>query len=181
MTWNAFHRRGETLQHVIDTLDARRDGELPMDLPGVAETFRDELDLISALQLKWHARLSGNIERALIDQPLDLEAAVAEAWQRTNEELPGVRLVIDRYTEAPLDAAMAQALSRAADKERLKLAAAAGLCSDESPRAVEAGRRVEQRARTTEVPAQRGPSDTETLDEATPPSLVERIRAVLVA
>ena len=33
-----------------------------MDVPGVAERFRDELDLLGALHLKWHTRLAGHIE-----------------------------------------------------------------------------------------------------------------------
>src|SRR5689334_4197467 len=95
MTWNAFHHRGEILQTVIDTADVRRDGVLPMDLPGVADTFVDELDLIAALALKWHARLSGNIERELMAQPMDLEAAITHAWRKSSNEAPGIRMIID--------------------------------------------------------------------------------------
>src|SRR5215218_3798254 len=101
MTWSTFHSRGAILHDIVETADARRDGVLPWDLPGVSETFRDELDLIAALQLKWHARLSGNIERALMSQPLDLEDAVASAWNLTSEQLPGVRMILDRYAESP--------------------------------------------------------------------------------
>ena len=62
MNWEAFHHRGDVLHAVISELAVRRDGTLPMDLPGVNETFRDDLDLIGALQLKWAARLQGWIE-----------------------------------------------------------------------------------------------------------------------
>src|SRR3954466_11271725 len=117
MTWNTFHHRGAILQNVVETADARRDGVLPMPLPGLAETFRDELDLLAALQLKWHARLSGNIERALMGQPLDLEEAVASAWRVTSEQLPGVRMILDRYAETPTDPEMEAALTRANEKE----------------------------------------------------------------
>lgn len=174
MTWNAFHRRGEVLDRVIETVDARLDGELPMDLPGVAETFSGEMDLISALQLKWHARLSGNIERVLMGQPMDVEDAVARAWSATRAELPGIRLVIDRYTDAPSDEYMKQALARAAEKEWLKLGAAAGLTWNESSQAVATGRRVEQLART-KAPAPL----VEEPEPLAPMSLKERIRAVL--
>lgn len=185
MTWNAFHRRGEILQTVVDTADQRRDGVLPMQLPGVAETFRDELDLIAALWLKWNARLSGNIERALNTQPLDLEDAVASAWRLTGEQLPGVRLILDRYVDAPTGPDMAAALDRAKEKEWSRLAEAAGLANGESPAAARVGRQIELRARVrgaaeprdtaTEVPA-----DPTTFDEGSP-SLVERIKAVLAA
>lgn len=176
MTWNAFHHRGEILQTVIDTADVRRDGVLPMDLPGVRETFRDELDLIGALTLKWHARLSGNIERELMAQPMDLEAAIVNAWRRSSIEAPGIRMIIDRYTESPSDPEMAVALKRAQEKEWLKLASAAGLANDESASAARAGERVTTQARAG-VPA---PAAT-TVDAGATPSLVDRIRAVLAA
>jgi len=176
MTWNAFHHRGEILQTVIDTADARRDGVLPMDLPGVRETFRDELDLIGALSLKWHARLSGNIERALMTQPLDLEAAIVTAWRTSNDEAPGIRMIIDRYTESPSDPEMAVALHRAQEKEWLKLASAAGLASDESASAARAGQRVTTKARSGQPVAA-----TTNVDAVATPSLVDRIRAVLAA
>lgn len=182
MTWNAFHHRGEILQTVVETADVRRDGVLPMQLPGVAESFRDELDLIAALSLKWHARLSGNIERALIGEPLDLEGAVAAAWRLTSEQLPGVRKILDRYTEAPLDSEMATALNRASEKEWIRLAAAAGLANDESAAAARVGRQVEQKARSLDAgsaPAE--PVPTLDVDEVVTPSLVDRIKAVLAA
>jgi hypothetical protein len=193
MTWSTFHNRGAILHSVVETADARCDGALPLDLPGVFETFRDELDLLAALQLKWHARLSGNIERALMTQPLDLEGAIASAWNLTSEQLPGVRKILDRYAESPSDPEMAAALSRANEKEWIRLAAAAGLANDESAAAARAGRQVQLRARTeaelrkAEQSAEEllagATTDVDTstsLDEATP-SLVDRIRAVLAA
>ena len=80
MTWTTFHRRGDVLHAVTQAADERRDGVLPMDVTGVHETFGDELTLLAALQLRWHTRLSGHIERALLDHPSDLEEAVTEAW-----------------------------------------------------------------------------------------------------
>lgn len=189
MTWNTFHHRGAILQTVVETADARRDGVLPWHLPGVPETFRDELDLLAALQLKWHARLSGNIERALMNEPLDLEDAIASAWRLTSSQLPGVRRILDHYTDAPSDPEMAAALNRANEKEWIRLAAAAGLANDESAAAARAGREVELKARaaisdqaahallataTTDVAGT-------TVDGGNTPSLVERIKAVLAA
>ena len=179
MTWTNFHRRGEILQSVVEAVDARLDGRLPMQLPGVAESFRDELDLIAALWLKWNARLSGNLERALTGEPMDLEDAVASGWRVTRDQLPGVRLVLDRYVESPTDPEMAAALERARDKEWCRLAAAAGLANDESPAAARAGRQIELRARdaSSTTPTSATPTN---LDEGTP-SLVDRIKAVLAA
>src|SRR5690348_5662323 len=98
MTWNAFHNRGEILREVIAVADQRRDGHLPTDVAGVRGNFAGELDLLSALLLKWHARLSGNVERELMLEPMELERAVARAWRRTGDEMPGVRAIIDRHT-----------------------------------------------------------------------------------
>jgi hypothetical protein len=188
MTWSTFHNRGAILHHVVKTADARRDGVLPLDLPGVSETFHDELDLLAALQLKWHARLSGNIERALMTQPLDLADAIASAWNLTSDQLPGVRMILDRYAESPSDPEMAAALNRANEKEWIRLAAAAGLANDESAAAARAGREVELRARS-QATQRRADLAAEALlagattdvDDAVTPSLVERIKAVLAA
>lgn len=174
MTWNAFHRRGEVLANIIATLDSRTDAHLPMDLPGVSETFRGELDVISALTLKWSARLSGNIERALHAEPMDLEAAVAQAWRDTCEQLPGIRRVIDRYTEVPSSESMAQVLAVVREQEWNRLAMAAGLASHPSPEAAAVGRRVEQKARAGfDVESLPAPY----LDDEPTPSLVARIKA----
>ena len=129
MSWKTFHNRGETLRDVVHVADDRRDGVLPMDVPGVAENFTDELDLVGALLLRWHARLSGNIERAMASEPLDLESAVASAWRTTAEEMPGVRMVIDRSTAAPATPEMERAMNRAHDRETAYLAIAAGRSS----------------------------------------------------
>lgn len=153
MTWKAFHNRGEILRTVVDFADQQRDGLLPMHLPGVTERFADELDLLSALQLKWHARLSGNIERELMSQPMDLESSVMRAWRATTDELPGVRRIIDHYTELPSNAEMAEAVAKARHKEWTRLAAAAGLSNDESRAAAAAGQKLEANARLTRTVA----------------------------
>lgn len=118
MTWTTFHRREDVLRAVIDAVDARQDGLLPMDVPGVVETFGDELTLLGALQLRWHTRLSGHLERALMLRPDDLGEAGAQAWRTTADELPGVRRVIDHYRSAPTDERMAAALAVSAAKEQ---------------------------------------------------------------
>jgi hypothetical protein len=156
MTWSTFHRRGEVLRTVIDTVDARRDGLLPMDLPGVIETFGDELSLLGALQLRWHARLSGHLERALMDQPSDLDVAAVTAWRSTARELPGTRLVLDHYRAEPCDDRMAEVLATAATRERMLLAGVAGRAGHNAEKTLAAGRALEERARqslTAAVPA----------------------------
>jgi hypothetical protein len=189
MSWTAFHSRGETLHAVVDTANARRDGVLPMQVPGVAQNFTDEIDLVGALLLKWHARLSGNVERALMREPMDLQAAVASAWRTTAEQLPGVRMVIDRCMQDPDTAEMAAAMQRAQEREWTRLAIAAGLASGNTPAAIAAGRRVEDQARAAlaapETPATTASADV--VDEAPvsdsrrTESFVDRIKAVLAA
>jgi hypothetical protein len=149
MTWTTFHRRGEVLRTVTTTIDARRDGVLPMDLPGVRETFGDELSLIAALQLRWHTRLSGHLEHALMDHPADTDEAVVSAWHATADELPGTRMVLDRYRDDPTDRAMADALRTAAEKEHVLLAAMAGQSTADPAVTAAIGRELEERARAT--------------------------------
>ena len=176
-TWDAFHRRGDVLRAVADRADARRDGVLPLDVPGVAETFRDELDLVAALQLRWHTRLAGRIERAVMERPNDLDAAVLAAWRATASELAGVRLVLDRALADPPTDEVATALHRAQRNDRALLAAMAGRAGVSDPAAPGVGRALEQQARVafhpTQAPRHRS--------EATSGSLIGRLRAALAA
>lgn len=173
MTWNSHHKRGEILRTVIAVADERRDGILPMNVDGVTQTFDGELDLLAALQLKWHTCLSGRIEQELNNQPLDLEAAVIRAWHHTADALPGVRLILDRYREQPLDATMATVMAKATRKEHILLAVMAGR-SGYDELAVPVGARIEERARATYRPLPTGASTGGG-------SLLDRIRAALAA
>lgn len=175
MTWDAFHSRGEILRAVTAAADERLDGRLPLDVAGVREAFDDELDLLGALQLRWHTRLAGRIDRALMSQPLDLDAAVIGAWHAVAEELPGLRLVLDHYREHPLDAAMAEALETAAAKEQIMLAVMAGRAGTHDVGAVAVGALLESRARASRPPVRRTPR----VHRA--PGLLDRLKAVLAA
>ncbi|HXH80243.1 hypothetical protein [Nocardioides sp.] len=175
MTWNSHHRRGEILRTVIAEADARQDGCLPMDVNGVAETFGDEHTLLGALQLRWHTRLAGRIERELMSQPMDLEAAVIAAWHSTASELPGILAIIDHYRAEPVDDEMAAAMEVSTGKEHHLLAVMAGRSSASDAPSARVGAEIAQRARTRHAPAAR------TLTRPAPSTLVERIRAVLTA
>lgn len=153
MAWTTFHHRGEVLRAVTEAADTRRDGLLPMDVKGVRETFGDEHTLLGALQLRWHTRLSGHLERLLLDRPADLERTAVRAWQATTDELPGTRLVLDHYRAEPLDDRMAAVAATAAAKERVLLAANAGRAGTRTEETVAAGLELEQRARATYRPA----------------------------
>lgn len=152
MTWTAFHRRGEVLRRVIETADQRVDGELPLYVDGVRETFRDAHDLLGALQLRWHTRLAGRIERELVSQPMNLEQAVVTAWHRTVDEMPGVRAVLDEHVARPLDDVMAAQTATAAAKEHVLLAVMSGLGGPDDPESVGVGERIAERARLSYEP-----------------------------
>lgn len=180
MTWTAFHNRGEILRSVIDVADRRRDGRLPTDLAGVAEKFTDELDLLSALQLRWHTRLAGRIEQELMDQPMDLEGAVVAAWRAVADDMPGVRAILDRHRAEPLDAAMATAMAKAVAKEHVLLAVMAGHAGLSDDLAATVGRRIEERARAGHRP-QAAPVTLPTTLPTQRPRLLDRLKAALVA
>jgi hypothetical protein len=147
MTWDTFHRRGEVLRTVLAHVDAHRDGRLPMGLPGVAQTFGDEAALLGALQLRWHTRLSGDVERELANSPADPEAAVLTAWRAAAHDLAGVRAVLDAAGEDPGSDEVAEMVAAARRKEWILLAAMAGKASPSSPAAARVGRELEERAR----------------------------------
>lgn len=147
-----------------------------MDLPGVAQTFHDELDVLGALQLRWFARLSGHIEAELSNQPMDLESAVIAAWRATADELPGIREVQDSYRAAPLDDRMAQAMATATAKERQMLAVMAGLVS--AVQADEHGARIGARIEAAARAGYQLPEPSPTPGNV---GFLDRIKAALAA
>jgi hypothetical protein len=153
MTWDAVHRRGQVLRAVVREADARRDGLLPRDVPGVAETFADVLALVAALQLRWHTRLAGAIERELMARPAEPRAAVLDAWREAAADLVGVRLVLDACTAAPTSEPMHRALQIAQRKDWALMAAMAGLANGQDQWAARVGRRLEDEARALHVAA----------------------------
>lgn len=176
MTWKSFHSRGETLRSVIAAADVRRDGILPLDVEGVHETFADELSLLGALQLRWHTRLAGRIERELMGQPMDLESAVLAAWRATAAEMPGVLAVLDHYRSEPLDAAMADAMAKATATEHTLLAVMAGQSSTSDRAAAAVGATLESKARASMI---RLPQSHRA--EAAPHGLLDRLKAAIAA
>jgi hypothetical protein len=177
MTWQAFHHRGEVLHALIVEADARRDGTLPMELPGVTETFRGELDVLATLQLRWHTRLAGRIERELAGQPLDLDSAVVDAWRATADQLPGVRTILDRHAGDPADDETARVMAVSTAKERQMLAVMAGRVSstDVEPHGQRIGEELEDRARAGWSEPARGRR------RVTQVSFVDRLKAALAA
>jgi hypothetical protein len=183
MTWDAFHRRGEVLRNVLEHAERHRDGRLPMELAGVAETFGDETTLLGALQLRWHTRLAGAIERELMAQPMDLETGVITAWRTAAGELAGLRAVIEAYAAEPVSEEMARMLDKAQRKDWTLMAAMAGKAGPADPAAARVGRAIEQKAREAYRPTAGSGSLTvgRHAAEVTKPSLLKRVRAHLAA
>lgn len=145
MTWDAYHRRDTVLRDVMAYADTRRDGHLPWtEIPGVVEAFGTQDDLLGTLQMRWHTRLSGAVDRELTEQPWDLVQSVVHAWRSASAEMPGVRAILDAHADEP-------AMRRARRKEWALMASASGLAAMDDPRAAELGRQVEERARAVAV------------------------------
>ncbi len=185
--WHVQHNRGETLRAVISTADERLDGILPMDLPAVSAVFRDELDLLGALSLKWHTRLAARIERELTQGPTDLEAAVIAGWRVTARDLAGVRRILDHYLAHPTTPDMAQAMSRSHAKEQVLLAVFAGKAPADlgiNADAARVGALIEERARVgldaaEDARGERRPINRSHADVR--PGLLDRLKAALAA
>ncbi|MDQ4008655.1 MAG: hypothetical protein M3211_11215 [Actinomycetota bacterium] len=144
MTWEA-HRRDEVLREAMTIADRRRDGALPWaDLDGARKAFGQPAELVGALQMRWHTRLSGAIERELTEQPWDLQQAVVHAWRGLAADMPGVRAILDAEADEEF-------MRRARRKEWTLLATASGLTGMADPQAVRIGQEVEQRARAVTV------------------------------
>ena len=131
MTWTTYRRRrDEVLRDVVADLDSvgdAPDGGRDVGLgERVTGAFGDEVTFLGALQLRWHTRLAGRIERELHRRPDDPDAAVVEAWRATAREMPGIRAVLDRHRERPRDERTARALEVATAKEHALLEAMAG-------------------------------------------------------
>lgn len=192
MTWDANHRRDSARHHsarrdtarhdparhdtvlhdVMALADTRRDGRLPWDeIPGTEEAFGAPGDLLGALQMRWHTRLSGAIERELTEQPWDLPLAVVHAWRGLSAQMPGVRAILDAHAED-------DSMQRARRKEWRLLASASGLTAMDDPAAVRIGQDVEQRARTVTVVSDETTSHRVTHRDS---GLLSRIRHALAA
>ena len=119
-------RRDEVLTAVIEAVDQRLDGILPMDVAGVRETFRDCDTLADVLYVRWQAALATEVERALAESPEHPRAAVVRAWRRTVRTLPGVRMVLDVHDEQA-SGVRAEKIRRHRSRQRQWLAQQAGL------------------------------------------------------
>ncbi|WP_158893692.1 hypothetical protein [Amycolatopsis anabasis] len=137
MGWTEFHRRQDVLSAVL--WQARRNprGPLPFaEVPGAAEVFGTEQELLLALQHKWNRLLSGYLCAAVGDpwevgagavwRDVDLIGAVSAAWRSAAVDHPTLRAVLDAHGRAPV-------LTELREAEQRLLAVASGLAGPADP------------------------------------------------
>lgn len=163
-TWTTYHQRAAALKDVVTTIEANPGNDLPW--PDIAaETFRDRDDLLVALHDLWTRRLEGRIDLMLETDDGVLGDSVAKAWHAVSGELPGVRLLLDRYADHP-------AVRAHEVNEHRLVAVAAGLATLGDPiiRTAQAGKEFVSRLREAGPPALRRPL-----------TLGQRLKAALTA
>lgn len=140
MTWDAYNRRKSALREVLALADRRHHhtaDELLDALPEARAAFGDDLSLLFDVQMAWYQRLSGELDRTVLegDSP---ETVAIEAWVATAAAMPGARRLLDAHRERP-------ELAKAFAKERTLLAVSAGV-SSWHPDLVGRGERIVARA-----------------------------------
>ena len=123
MTWNAYNRRKEVLREILAIADQRRDvtlTELLDTVDGGREAYANETELLFDIQMNWFQRLSGQLDRLLIEGVDTPEIMAITAWVNAAGEMPGARALLDAELSNP-------ALGKAFAKELTLLAASAGV------------------------------------------------------
>jgi hypothetical protein len=123
MTWNAYNRRKEVLREILAIADQRRDisiTDLLDTVDGGREAYANETELLFDVQMTWFQRLSGQLDRQLVDGVDTPEIMAISAWVNAASEMPGARALLDAEVNNP-------ALGKAFAKELTLLAASAGV------------------------------------------------------
>ncbi len=124
MTWNAYNRRKEVLREMLAIADQRRNDVTLTDLldsvDGGREAFANETELLFDIQMNWFQRLSGQLDRLLVDSVDTPEIMAVTAWVTAAGEMPGARALLDAEVDNPV-------LAKAFAKELALLAASAGV------------------------------------------------------
>ncbi|MBC7633628.1 hypothetical protein [Aeromicrobium sp.] len=171
MTWNAYHRRKETLRAMLTIADQHRDVSLTdlLDtVDGGHDAFANETELLFDLQMVWFQRLSGQMDRLLSEGLETPELVAVTAWVNAAAEMPGARALLDAHRTDP-------ALQKAQAKELSFLAASAGVPTHH-PRLTDVGQRIQDSARESVVYA-----EPITPDDNTRTGLISRLRGMIAA
>lgn len=170
MTWDAYHRRKNSLREMLVIADRRRDitlTDLINTVDGAHDAFADETELLFELQMTWFQRLSGHVDRLIADGTESPEMVATTAWVNTAADLPGVRALLDAHHDEP-------ALRKAFAKELSYLAMAAGVPVRDQD-FVAHGRRIQDSARETLAALPPVPA------EVSRPRLMTRLRNAIAA
>jgi hypothetical protein len=171
MTWDAYHRRKDTLREMLAVADRRPDvtiGELLDSIDGTRAAFATETEVLFELQMTWFRRLGGHVDRLISEGTEAPEMVAVTAWVDTAADLPGARALLDAHRDEP-------ALRKAFAKELAYLAMSAGVPMHDQHVAVSHGRRLQDSARATV--ASRPPAPVET-DR---PGWMTRLKNVIAA
>ena len=131
MSWNDFYRRRDLLEAVLNAAQEGHGRLALTDVPGAAEEFGTETNLLLALHHRWSQLLTGHL-RAELSHARDGEHAdaVARGWQAAAGTHPTLRAVLDQH----LDTEDAPHELRAMRETDLRtLAIAAGMARPEDP------------------------------------------------
>lgn len=176
MTWDAYNRRKSALREVLAAADRRRHDtadQLLDAVPGARDAFGDDLSLLLDVQMAWYQRLSGQLDRTVLegDSP---ETVAIEAWVAAAADMPGARALLDAHRDRP-------ELAKAFAKERALLAVSAGV-SSWHPDLVGRGERIVARAQDQVVyPSVDSMPPLETDPQGRAGAFISRLRNALAA
>jgi hypothetical protein len=170
MTWDAYHRRKESLREMLAIADRHRDVTLTELLDTVdpeRTAFADETALLFDLQMVWFQRLSGTMDRLVSEGTETPDLMAVTAWVDAAAQMPGARALLDAHGDEP-------ALAKAYAKELAFLATSAGVPINH-PDLARHGRRLLESARESAVEAP--------VSEPAEPNhgLMARLRSVIAA
>lgn len=172
MTWDAYHRRKDALREVLAIADRRREEttatELLDTVDGAKLAFANDIELLFDVQMSWHQRLSGQLDRTLSAGAEDLEHVVTNAWSDAAAEMPGARTLLDANATRP-------ELQKAFAKELEFLGRSAGIPGNHDD-LIGHGQRIKAAARQDVHFASVVPEIPDT-----PAGLLDRIRGALAA
>ncbi len=139
MTWDAYNRRKSALRDVLELADRRRTtdvADLIDSVPAAREAFADDAELLREVQMAWYQRLSGTLDRGVLEGDSPALVAVT-AWVAAAAQMPGARTLLDAHLDHP-------GLHVALAKERVLLATSAGISAYHPDLDGEGARLVEQ-------------------------------------
>jgi hypothetical protein len=176
MTWDAYNRRKSALREILALADRRRDDtadQLLDAVPGARDAFGDDLSLLFDVQMAWYQRLSGQLDRTVLEGAVPATIAV-EAWVAAAADMPGARALLDANADRP-------ELAKAFAKERALLAVSAGVPSLH-PRLVAEGQRLVDAAQErVEYPAVESLPPLDGRSENRTTAFIARLRNALAA